>query len=280
MLYQRVPTITDRSVLSINRYLTEVGQLNKSRDTCSKNGVQNTEFNLARHQKKLVINNLAFVITIAKQYQFRGLPLEDLINEGNIGLIRASKTYKDQGHKFITYAVWWIRESITSAISNHGTIVRLPDNKLNTLNGIRKFTALFEQQHLRVPTSAELAEALDDNVETIANVLRSQLIEQPSCAAGNDQKESDLMDQLSDNTTFADDGLNREYSTTIVRDLLNNLNLRERQILEFHFGLGNHTPRSFKEIAGSCGITSERVRQIKEQSLVKLRKFISRDLLE
>jgi RNA polymerase primary sigma factor len=219
---------------------------------------------------RLIADNLRFVITIAKQYQFSGIPLEDLINEGNIGLIRAARQYEDQGFSFITYAVWWIRQAIVHAISIYASTVRIPANKLKILRQIRKARNLLEQVYQREPTMEEIAGELMVDLKTVAGTLGSPLKQQLVVGnqEGEQQNSLDLLpaeDQLQDNF-FYNDGVS--LAITAVLKLLTK---QERLVIETSFGLYGKNAVQIDDIAAGLKLTPQRIRQIKAGAIEKIK---------
>lgn len=240
----------------------------------------NEEVELARRIKagdrqaleKLVKANLRFVVSVAKQYQHQGLDLPDLINEGNLGLIRAAQKFDEtRGFKFISYAVWWIRQSIMQALAEQARIVRQPLNQVGLSNKINKELAKFEQENERRPSAEELAERLELPVEKISEALklsgRSVSVDAP-LVEGEDNS---LLDVLTNEDNPATDaGLNQESLSTEVDRALKQLVERDREIVKMFFGIGCKE-LTLEEIGAKFDLTRERVRQIKEHALRKLR---------
>lgn len=240
----------------------------------------NEEVELARRIKagdrqaleKLVKANLRFVVSVAKQYQHQGLDLPDLINEGNLGLIRAAQKFDEtRGFKFISYAVWWIRQSILQALAEQARIVRQPLNQVGLSNKINKELAKFEQENERRPSAEELAERLELPVEKISEALklsgRSVSVDAP-LVEGEDNS---LLDMLTNEDNPATDaGLNQESLSTEVDRALKQLVERDREIVKMFFGIGCKE-LTLEEIGAKFDLTRERVRQIKEHALRKLR---------
>ena len=221
---------------------------------------------------KLVRANLRFVVSVSKQYQNQGIPLPDLIDEGNIGLIKAARKFDEtRGFKFISYAVWWIRQSILQAIADQSRIVRLPLNQVGSLNKINKLISQFEQDNQRRPSPEELAELLDIPAEKIGDTLmvsgRHVSVDAPR-ADGEDNTMLDTM--AADDTPDTDDGLILESLRREIDRVLTHLDARERDIVRMSFGIGC-TEMSLDEIASNFDLTRERVRQIREKAIRKLK---------
>ena len=222
---------------------------------------------------KLVRANLRFVVSVAKQYQNQGMSLPDLINEGNLGLIKAAMRFDEtRGFKFISYAVWWIRQSILQALAEQSRMVHLPLNQVGMLNRVNKASLKFEQEHERKPSPEELAEMLDLPVEKIAESLKQTGRHLSMDAPFAEGEDNSLVDVLSnDDAPRADQGLASESLTHDIDRVLSTLASRERDIVKSFFGIGTRE-MTLDEIACEFGLTRERVRQIKEKALRGLRK--------
>ena len=221
----------------------------------------------------LVKANLRFVVSVAKQYQNQGLSLGDLINEGNLGLIKAAKRFDEtRGFKFISYAVWWIRQSILQALAEQSRIVRLPLNRVGALNKIGKKFSQLEQEFEREPTASELAEKLDMSPNEVSETLKisgRHLSVDAPFAQGEDNRLLDVLSdpgQLSPDMVLMNDSLRLE-----VKRALSALSMREREVLELFYGLDDLAPMALEEIADKFKLTRERVRQIKEKAIRRLR---------
>lgn len=221
----------------------------------------------------LVRSNLRFVVSVAKKYQNQGVPLSDLINEGNLGLIRAAHRFDEtRGIKFISYAVWWIRQAILQALAEQSRVVRVPLNRASTLHRIGRQRATLYQELGREPTVEEVADDLDlrhDEVEQTLNLAQAHLSLDAPIAPGQDAR---LMDLIPDTYAAAPD--NETYSSALTRTIelaLGSISEREARILRLYFGIDGEEPRTLEEIGSLLGITRERVRQIKERALGRLR---------
>ncbi|ERJ77380.1 RNA polymerase sigma factor RpoD family protein [Prevotella disiens JCM 6334 = ATCC 29426] len=223
--------------------------------------------------ERLTKANLRFVVSVAKQYQNQGLALPDLINEGNFGLIKAAQKYDEtRGFKFISYAVWWIRQSIMQAISEQSRMVRVPINQMGSANRIRKFINQFEQEHERYPSLSELTEHIDLPEEKIVEALAMATTQVSMDAPFTSNEEGSLLDVLPNkNAPSADDLLVAESLSTEVANALASLSEREQIIIKCFFGI-NQPEMSLEEIGERTGLTRERVRQIKEKAIIRLRK--------
>lgn len=231
---------------------------------------------------KLTRANLRFVISVAKQYQNQGMPLPDLINEGNLGLIKAAKRFDEtRGFKFISYAVWWIRQSILQALADQSRIVRLPFNKVTSIHKINKMYAFLEQSNERPPSVEEIAEQLDMSVKDVKDCLRNNNRHVSMDAPISDSEEGTLMDVLNiDDSPNTDNKLIHESLATEVDRALRTLSERESKILRMYFGIGGYAPHSLEEIGWDLDLTRERVRQIKEKATQKLLKSSRSNILK
>ena len=265
-------SITNRESASLDKYLQEIGR--KDLITVDE------EVELAQKIKqgdqaaldKLVSANLRFVVSVAKQYQNQGLSLPDLIDEGNLGLIKAAQKFDEtRGFKFISYAVWWIRQSILQALAEQSRIVRLPLNQVGSLNKIGKALQRFEQENERRPSTMELAEQLDVPVEKIADTMKVSGRHVSVDAPFVDGEDNSLLDVLpNEDSPMADSSLNQESLSKEVNRALEQLNPRERDILKMFFGIGCQE-MTLEEIGAKFDLTRERVRQIKEKAIRRLK---------
>ena len=266
-------SITNRESASLDKYLQEIGREDLIRVEEEVELAQRIRNGDRIALEKLTRANLRFVVSVAKQYQNQGLSLPDLINEGNLGLIKAAEKFDEtRGFKFISYAVWWIRQSILQALAEQSRIVRLPLNQVGSLNKINKAFSKFEQENERRPSPEELAEQLDIPVDKIADTMkvsgRHISVDAPF-VEGEDNSLLDVM--INDDSPNADRALiNESLSKEIERVLAHTLADRERDIVKKFFGIG--VPEmTLEEIGDEFGLTRERVRQIKEKAIRKLR---------
>lgn len=265
-------SITEREFKSLDLYFNEVSKFELISVAEEVSLVEKIRQGNQEALEKLTNTNLRFVISVAKQYQNQGLSLGDLINEGNIGLMIAAKRYDEtRGFKFISYAVWWIRQSIISAISEQARIVRLPYNCLSLSSRIYKATSKLEQDHCRQPTVEEISEMLEIPVERVAELQASSSksisISEPLGSDG----EQTILDVFHDRDSFPDDELIMESMAKEIAYSLRVLCKRERELLILFFGLGSKEPQSLTEIGHRMGITKEHVGRLKDKALDKLR---------
>ena len=273
-------SITNRDTISLNLYLKDVAKIKLlSPDEENELAIKAREGD--EHAAKTLINaNLRFVISIAKQYQNRGLPLEDLISEGNNGLLKALELYDPyKGFKFISYAVWWIRQSILQAIFNYSKTIRIPISQIVPINRINNFIVKFEQENFRIPSVNEISEALDIDEEQVGYIL-SALSE--TVSVDSPIKENDdgiLLDILpNQNATLGDDRVNKHSEASKLDAILAQLPDREHDIIKMFFGIGMKE-MTHEEIGDKFGLTSERIRQLKEETLKVLKEKYSEELL-
>ncbi len=267
-------SITNRESASLDKYLQEIGR----EDLIS----VDEEVKLAQRIRKgdhaalekLTRANLRFVVSVAKQYQNQGLSLPDLINEGNLGLIKAAEKFDEtRGFKFISYAVWWIRQSILQALAEQSRIVRLPLNQVGSLNKINKAFSRFEQENERRPSAEELAEELDLPIDKISDTIKISGRHISVDAPFVEGEDNSLLDVLvNDDSPIADRSLiNESLNKEIERTLDSVLAEREREIIKMFFGIGGVQEMTLEEIGDKFGLTRERVRQIKEKAIRRLR---------
>ena len=265
-------SITNRESASLDKYLQEIGR--EERITIE------DEVELAQRIKKgdqaalekLTKANLRFVVSVAKQYQNQGLSLPDLINEGNLGLIKAAEKFDEtRGFKFISYAVWWIRQSILQALAEQSRIVRLPLNQVGALNKINKIINKFEQEHERQPSPDEVAELLETSKEKVADTQRVSGRHISIDAPFVEGEDNSLLDVLPNNDSpSADRGLINESLKMEIERALSTLTERERNIIKYFFGIGCQE-KTLEEIGETFNLTRERVRQIKEKAIRRLK---------
>lgn len=265
-------SITNRESASLDKYLQEIGREELITVEEEVDLAQRIRKGDQAALEKLTKANLRFVVSVAKQYQNQGLSLPDLINEGNLGLIRAAEKFDEtRGFKFISYAVWWIRQSILQALAEQSRIVRLPLNQVGSLNKINKALARFEQEYERTPSPEELAKELDIPKEKISDTLRVSGRHVSVDAPFAEGEDNSLLDVLvNGDSPNADKGLMNESLCTEVDRALSTLTDRERDIVKYFFGIGC-TEKTLEEIGDEFDLTRERVRQIKEKAVRRLR---------
>ena len=265
-------SITNRESASLDKYLQEIGKEDLITVEEEVELAQRIRKGDQRALEKLTRANLRFVVSVAKQYQNQGLSLPDLINEGNLGLIKAAEKFDEtRGFKFISYAVWWIRQSILQALAEQSRIVRLPLNQVGSLNKINKAFSRFEQEHERRPSPEELAETLDLPAEKVADTLRVSGRHISVDAPFVEGEDNSLLDVLvNDDSPVADKTLINESLSTEVERALATLTERERDIIRLFFGI-DCQEMTLEEIGEKFGLTRERVRQIKEKAIRRLR---------
>ncbi|HLU88083.1 MAG TPA: sigma-70 family RNA polymerase sigma factor [Taishania sp.] len=267
--------VTNRETASLDKYLQEIGRV----DLVS----ADEEVELAKRIRegdraaleRLTKANLRFVVSVSKQYQNQGLSLSDLINEGNMGLIKAAERFDEtRGFKFISYAVWWIRQSILQALAEQARIVRLPLNKIGTINRINRAFSELEQRYERVPTAEELAEYLECSVNDVQQSLinSGRHVSMDAQLVEGDESSSSLYDVLpNDSLPTPEDGLAIESLRKDIERSLSTLTSREGDVVRMYYGLNGRAPLTLEEIGERFDLTRERVRQIKEKAIRRLR---------
>ena len=265
-------SITNRESASLDKYLQEIGKEDLITVEEEVELAQRIRKGDQKALEKLTRANLRFVVSVAKQYQNQGLSLPDLINEGNLGLIKAAEKFDEtRGFKFISYAVWWIRQSILQALAEQSRIVRLPLNQVGSLNKINKAFSRFEQENERRPSPEELADSLDLPAEKVADTLRVSGRHISVDAPFVEGEDNSLLDVLvNDDSPIADRTLINESLSTEVERALSTLTERERDIIKLFFGI-NTQEMTLEEIGEKFGLSRERVRQIKEKAIRRLR---------
>lgn len=265
--------ITNRESQSLDKYLQEIGKVDLITAEMEVELAKRIKQGDAIALEKLTKANLRFVVSVAKQYQNNGLSLGDLINEGNVGLIKAAERFDEtRGFKFISYAVWWIRQSILQALAEQARVVRLPLNRVGSLNKISRAFSELEQKFQREPSSEELAEVLELSVDEVEKTIRSGGRQVSVDAPFVQGEENSLLDVLSSDqvdtpdTALMHDSLQREVSRA-----LSTLTERESEVICDYFGLNGHTAMTLEEIGEKFNLTRERVRQIKEKATRRLR---------
>jgi RNA polymerase primary sigma factor len=274
--------VTNRDTLSLDKYLHEIGKV----ELLS----AEKEVELAKRIKKgdrqaletLIKANLRFVVSVSKQYQNQGLSLPDLINEGNLGLIKAAERFDEtRGFKFISYAVWWIRQSILQALAEQARIVRLPLNKIGSINKINKAFNKLEQEFQREPTVEEVADIMETKPEMIEDSMNFSSVHVSMDAPIREEEANNMYDvMLNDDSPSPDNSLIDGSLRKEIERSLSTLGDREAEILRFYFGLNGYQPHTLEEIGDEFGLTRERVRQIKEKAIKKLKNQYRNRLLK
>lgn len=266
--------VTNRETASLDKYLQEIGR--EELITANDEVILAQRIRQGDRQalEKLVRANLRFVVSVAKQYQNQGLSLPDLINEGNLGLIKAAERFDEtRGFKFISYAVWWIRQSILQALAEQSRIVRLPLNKIGTINKVNKAYALLEQKYEREPYAEELSEVLDMAEHEIKESLRHTGRHVSMDAPVTTEEDTNLYDLYisPDDNDRPDKNLYLESLRIEIRRAMSTLTHREREVLKYYYGLDGAPQLTMDEIGNKFGLTRERVRQIKEKAIRRLK---------
>jgi RNA polymerase primary sigma factor len=264
--------ITNRDSQSVEKYLQEISKISMINVAEETNLAQRIRMGDQRALDKMVQANLRFVVSVAKQYQHQGLSLSDLINEGNLGLIKAAARFDEtKGFKFISYAVWWIRQSILQALAEQGRLVRLPQNKIGTYNKANKAYMAFEQEHEREPSTEELSEILEMSQTEVNNIFQSNS-RHTSLDAPVNQAEDVAMGDLLQGTDETDEGIMQDSLRDEIRRILKSLSPREAEIVNAYFGLEREDGVSIEQIGIKYDLTKERIRQIKERAIKRLQK--------
>lgn len=274
-------SITNRESASLDKYLQEIGREELISVEEEVELAQRIRKGDRAALEKLTRANLRFVVSVAKQYQNQGLSLPDLINEGNLGLIKAAEKFDEtRGFKFISYAVWWIRQSILQALAEQSRIVRLPLNQVGSLNKINKAFSRFEQENERCPSPEELAEELDIPIDKITDTIKISGRHISVDAPFVEDEDNSLLDVLvNEDSPVADRSLINESLLTEINRALEILSEREREIIKMFFGIG-YVEMTLEEIGDKFGLTRERVRQIKEKAIRRLRQNSKNKLLK
>jgi RNA polymerase primary sigma factor len=266
--------VTNRETKSLNSYLQDVSKIDLITAEEEVELAQRIRAGDQQALDKLTKSNLRFVISVAKQYQNQGLTLSDLINEGNVGLVKAARRFDEtRGFKFISYAVWWIRQSILQAISEQSRVVRLPLNKIGDINKIRKAAIHLEQVHERVPSAAEIALEVDMSISNVKQALknssRSLSMDAPFQEGENENNLYDIMS--SGESPNPDKGLLQDSLRIEIGRALDTLSPRESDVVRLSFGLSGQPAMSLQEIGDTFDLSRERVRQIREKAIRRLR---------
>lgn len=258
---------------SLSRYLEEIGKFEPLHPEKEIELAQRVKQNDQNALKELTEANLRFVVSVAKDYQGQGLPLTDLINEGNLGLIKAAERFDEtRGFKFISYAVWWIRQSILQALAEHSRIVRLPLNRVGTISKITKAAEDLESDYERPPNEDEIAKQLEMQSEEVMDAIRISRRHHSLHAPFRDGDKNSLMDVIEDDKQRPpDQGLMTDSLKEEIRSCLESLKERERDVIKMYFGIDRDYALTLNEIGEEFNLTRERVRQIKEKAIRRLR---------
>ncbi len=265
--------VTNRETASLDKYLQEIGKVDLITADMEVELAQRIKAGDQIALEKLTKANLRFVVSVAKQYQNQGLTLPDLINEGNLGLIKAAKRFDEtRGFKFISYAVWWIRQSILQALAEQSRIVRLPLNKIGSINKINKMYAFLEQENERHPSAEEIAKKLDMTISDVKESMKNSGRHVSMDAPLIQGEDSNLYDVLNTGDSPNPDRVLMHDSLKIeIIRALDTLTPREADVVQLYFGLGEQHPMTLEEIGETFDLTRERVRQIKEKAIRRLK---------
>lgn len=277
-----VKQVTNRESKSLDKYLNDISKIDLITAEEEVELAQRIRQGDQKALEKLTNSNLRFVVSVAKQYQNQGLKLPDLINEGNLGLVKAAQRFDEtRGFKFISYAVWWIRQSILHALAEQSRIVRLPLNKIGAINKINKTFSYLEQAHERPPSAEEIADELDMTITEVKQSLKNAGRHVSMDAPFEEGESSNLYDVLQHGESPNPEGslINESLNTEIGR-ILNTLNDKEEKVVRLFFGIDQKSPKSLDEIGQEFDLTRERVRQIREKALRKLKKHADNPLLK
>ena len=274
--------VTNRESKSLDKYLQDISKIDLITAEEEVELAQKIKRGDQRALEKLVNANLRFVVSVAKQYQNQGLTLPDLINEGNFGLVKAAQRFDEtRGFKFISYAVWWIRQSILQALAEQSRVVRLPLNKIGSINKINKTFSYLEQAHERPPSAEEIAEELGLWVSEVKQSLKNAGKHISMDAPFAEGEDSNLYDVISaSETPMPDTELVKESIREEIGRVLDTLSEREADVIKLYYGIGQSSTMTLDEIGNTFDLTRERVRQIREKAIRKLRKSAKSDLIQ
>ena len=274
------PQITIRDSEALERYLAEIAKEELLKPEEEVALTQRIRQGDDEALEKLVKANLRFVVSVAKQYQNQGLSLSDLINEGNIGLIKAAKRFDEtKGFKFISYAVWWIRQTILQALAEHARMVRLPVNKVGMVSKINQVFSELSQKFEREPTAEEIARELNLTEKEIKELMLSDSVESLDAPISPDDKDYKLIDKVSGFNPEKNSAEEKSHINEIISRMLHKLNKRDAEILKMYYGIGYDREYTLEEIGEHFQLTRERVRQLKDKALNLLKKY-SNELLK
>jgi RNA polymerase primary sigma factor len=273
--------VTNRDTMSLDKYLHEIGKIELLTPESEVELAKRIKMGDRQAFEKLIKGNLRFVVSVSKQYQNQGLSLSDLINEGNLGLIKAAERFDEtRGFKFISYAVWWIRQSVLQALAEQARIVRLPLNKIGSISKINRAFSKLEQEYQREPTTDELASILEINPSLIEDSVNLSGLHISMDAPLRDDEDNNLYDvMLNDESPSADNELMLNSLRKEIERSLSTLSEREADVLRYFFGLNGYPILTMEEIGEKLFLTRERVRQIKEKAIKKLKNKFRNQLL-
>lgn len=266
-------SITNRDVGTLEKYLQDIAKESLITPEEEVELAQRIKEGDQRALDRLVKANLRFVVSVAKQYQNQGLSLQDLINEGNLGLIKAAQRFDEtRGFKFISYAVWWIRQSILQAVAEQARIIRLPLNQVGAVSKLKKTAAMLEQEYQRKPSTAELAKELDIPEAKVQSLMGMNMRQISTDAPLDDEDEGNFLDVYVDQDSAAtDEAVENESDHNAIKHALSMLSDKERQVINMYYGIGTAREYSLDEIALTMGISRERTRQIRDRVLKRLK---------
>ena len=266
-------SITNRDAGTLEKYLQDIAKESLITPEEEVELAQRIKSGDQQALDRLVRANLRFVVSVAKQYQNQGLSLQDLINEGNVGLIKAAQRFDEtRGFKFISYAVWWIRQSILQAVAEQARTIRLPLNQVGAVSKLKKTAAMLEQEYQRKPSTEELAKELDIPEAKVRNLMGMNMRQISTDAPLDDDEDGSFLDVYVDqDSTATDEAVENESDNTAIQRSLNALTDKERQVLTMYYGIGTAREYSLDEIALHMGISRERTRQIRDRALKRLK---------
>ena len=266
-------SITNRDVGTLEKYLQDIAKESLVTPEEEVELAQRIKEGDQRALDRLVRANLRFVVSVAKQYQNQGLSLQDLINEGNLGLIKAAQRFDEtRGFKFISYAVWWIRQSILQAVAEQARIIRLPLNQVGAVSKLKKTAAMLEQEYQRKPSTAELAKEMDLPESKVQSLMGMNMRQISTDAPLDDDDDGSFLDVYVDqDSTATDQAVENESDNNAINHALSSLSEKERQVINMYYGIGTPREYSLDEIALTMGISRERTRQIRDRVLKRLK---------
>jgi RNA polymerase primary sigma factor len=266
-------SITNRDIGTLEKYLQDIAKESLISPDEEVELAQRIKEGDQQALERLVKANLRFVVSVAKQYQNQGLSLQDLINEGNLGLIKAAQRFDEtRGFKFISYAVWWIRQSILQAVAEQARIIRLPLNQVGAVSKLKKTAAMLEQEYQRKPSTEELAKELDLPEAKVQSLMGMNMHQISTDAPLDDDDEGNFLDVYVDQDSAAtDEAVENESDNNAIKRALSALSDKERQVINMYYGIGTSREYSLDEIALTMGISRERTRQIRDRVLKRLK---------